>query len=777
MSTGIQFQVTDPVLVGGCIGLTLVVAALGVRAWRRSGGRPAVLFVEVIRTALIALVLLALLGPEWVRSQVPSERALVAVLWDDSRSMATVDVPGGDPAVVLGEDTVDVLGGDTPAGTATAGGASGEAGLMSRADALARTVAELEASGAAAVEASAGGRFDLIVTPLSAVVDPVDGDVSAEERGTDLAGPLDRLLDNPALRVVLLASDGDWTEGESPFEAAVRYRLADVPIFTSTVGSQDQQPDVALEPVEPPAFAIVGRRLEIPVSLESAMPREVPARISLAGPDGLVESRGIALPARRITTEILEFLPTVPGRVSLTITVDPVPGELDLENNTRTIELDVREESLDVLLVESFPRWEYRYLRNALVRDPGVEVDCYLTLPGMPTRGGGPHYLEAFPSKELLGEYDVIFIGDVGLGPDGLTLEQCENIAGVVRDQAGGLILMPGFGGGHLELQESALGELYPVDLDPSRPRGYGAATPARLRLTTAGLSSGLTRLIPETVANTYLWSELPGFQWYAAVERARAGAQVLGVHPDSIGRTGRRQLLVTRPARTGKVLFMGTDGAWRWREGFEDLYHYRFWGQVIRWMAYQRNMNVGESMRLFFAPDRPKARTTVALNANVMDSQGGGPIDGAAVTARIESPSGKVERIRFTQPSRAGDQPAWGLYSASWRPVEGGRHQVLLRCEETDSTLEAEISVTARPRERVGRPARPDVLAEVARISGGDVLEQLSSGAIGARLSDLPTPAPLVTRVRLWGHPLFGLAAAVLMTALWIGRKAAGRV
>ena len=62
---------------------------------------------------------------------------------------------------------------------------------MSRADALARTVAELEASGAAAVEASAGGRFDLIVTPLSAVVDPVDGDVSAEERGTDLAGPLD----------------------------------------------------------------------------------------------------------------------------------------------------------------------------------------------------------------------------------------------------------------------------------------------------------------------------------------------------------------------------------------------------------------------------------------------------------------------------------------------------------------------------------------------------------------------------------------------------------
>ncbi len=761
MSTGLQFQVTDPVLVSSCIGLTLVTVALGIRAWRRSGGRPAVLLVEAARTTLIVLVLLALLGPEWVRSQVPTERALVAVLWDDSLSMGTADVV-----------TERMAAENAAAENAPAG-----ARLRTRAEALAEAVAELEASGAASLEASAGGRFDLVVTPLSAAADPADGEVAIEERGTDLAGPLDRLLEDPSLRVVLLASDGDWTEGESPFEAAVRYRLADVPIFTSTVGSQDQQPDVALEPVEPPAFAIVGRRLEIPVSIDSAMPREVPARISLAGPDGLVESRGIALPARRVTTEVLEFLPTEPGRVSLTIAVDPVPGELDLENNTRTIELDVREESLDVLLVESFPRWEYRYLRNALVRDPGVEVDCYLTLPGMSSRGGGPHYLEAFPPKELLGEYDVIFIGDVGLGPDGLTLEQCENIAGVVRDQAGGLILMPGFGGGHLELQESALGELYPVDLDPSRPRGYGAVTPARLRLTAAGLNSGLTRLIPDAVANTYLWSELPGFQWYAAVERARAGSQVLGVHPDSLGRTGRRQLLVTRPARTGKVLFMGTDGAWRWREGFEDLYHYRFWGQVIRWMAYQRNMNVGESMRLFFAPDRPKARTTVALNANVMDAQGGGPVDGAAVTARIEAPSGKVERVRFTQPPRADGQPAWGLYSASWRPMEGGRHQVTLRCDDTASTLEAEISVIARPRERVGRPARPDVLAEVARISGGDVLDQLTPGEVGARLSELPSPAPLVTRVRLWGHPLFGLMAAALMAALWIGRKAAGRV
>src|SRR5438105_12925440 len=51
----------------------------------------------------------------------------------------------------------------------------------------------------------------------------------------------------------------------------------------------------------------------------------------------------------------------------------------------------------------------------------------------------------------------------------------------------------------------------------------------------------------------------------------------------------------------------MGTDGAWRWRKGVEDKYHYRFWGQVVRWMAYQRNMVKGETMRLYYSPDQPR--------------------------------------------------------------------------------------------------------------------------------------------------------------------------
>ena len=57
-------------------------------------------------------------------------------------------------------------------------------------------------------------------------------------------------------------------------------------------------------------------------------------------------------------------------------------------------------------------------------------------------------------------------------------------------------------------------------------------------------------------------------------------------MHQESSNAFGRIPLLVTRTFGAGKILFMGTDGAWRWRRGVEDLYHYRFWGQVVRWMS-----------------------------------------------------------------------------------------------------------------------------------------------------------------------------------------------
>ena len=101
-------------------------------------------------------------------------------------------------------------------------------------------------------------------------------------------------------------------------------------------------------------------------------------------------------------------------------------------------------EKLKVLVVDSLPRWEYRYLRNALARDPGVELSCLLLRPDLGPGEGG-NYIPAFPdSKEALAPYDVVFLGDVGIGQDELTDHDAELLKGLVEQQGSGLVFVPG---------------------------------------------------------------------------------------------------------------------------------------------------------------------------------------------------------------------------------------------------------------------------------------------------------------------------------------------
>jgi hypothetical protein len=322
--------------------------------------------------------------------------------------------------------------------------------------------------------------------------------------------------------------------------------------------------------------------------------------------------------------------------------------------------------------------------------------------------------------------------------------------------------------GAHLTLVGSEVDELYPVVLDPAQPRGWGSRLAAQMELTETGRRSLLTQLEDNEDANAQLWAAFPGFQWYAAVQRARAGCEVLATHRTQSAQGGRLPLLVTKTYGTGKILFIGTDATWRWREGVEDKYHYRFWGQVVRWMAYQRSMAHGESMRLFFSPDRPQAGDTITLYANVMASSGE-PLRSGQVLVQIIAPSGKTESVRLTS------QDEWGLFTGSYSPKESGNYQFILTCKENNSTLETSLAVEHIRRERLGQPVRTDVLAEITATTGGKLTTTADLPALLTQIAALPEPTPFVKRLRLWSHPAWAGLLVTLLGIFWTARKIRG--
>ena len=725
--SGLRFYWT-PWSLGVSLVLLAAVAAVCLAGWWRSGFRLGYGLLELLRLLIATLVVVLLNQPEWVTEQRPNEKPSIAVLMDSSPSMNTIDAVAGGTGVVSRKESVA---------------------------SLANT----------AFWKSLEERFVIHVEPFSA---------SAE--GTNLFEPLETApRRHPNLRAIVLASDGDWNEGRPPVQAATALRLAGIPVLAVPTGSPTPLPDVTIASLDCPVTGVVGKPFRVPFTIQSTLPRERMVTAVVETSDGQTFSKQVRLASMGKTTDVISWTPAAVGDFTVAVRVPPQPGELLPDNNVRTAPVSIRQEKLRVLVVESVPRWEYRYLRNALSRDPGVELSCLLFHPGLSKVGGGnKDYIRQFPgSLDELSAYDVVFLGDVGLADGQLTDEDCRLLKGLVEYQASGLVFLPGWQGNEMSLADSPLGDLLPVMLDASRPEGTGTQLPGRFALTDKGRTSLLTRLADSGDENVAVWESLPGFQWYGPVLRAKAGSEVLAVHDDVANDYGRIPLLVTRPFGAGKVLFMATDGAWRWRKGVEDKYHYRFWGQVVRWMAYRRTMAKGERMRLLFSPEQPEVGQGVSLDANVSDATGE-PVQAGTVTVVVTAPSGATETVRLTAP---GEQGSWGVFSGSWTPREAGSHAMVLACVETGDRLEASVFVQGTPGEAVGQASRPDVLEEIARLTQGSVAAPNALQELLGALATLPESPPEVRRLKLWAHPAALATLVGLLGLFWAGRKWQGLI
>lgn len=735
--SGLRFYWTPWSLAVSLV-LLAAVAAVCLASWWRSGFRPGYGLLELLRLVIATIVAVLLNQPEWVTEQRPSEKPSITVLMDGSRSMDTLD------AVAVRHQS-----GDQP---------SSQDGVVSRKE----SVAALTDT---AFWKPLEERFAIHVETFSAA-----------GQGTDLFEPLETAARrHPNLRAIVLASDGDWNEGRPPVQAATALRLAGIPVLAVPTGSPTPLPDLTIASLDCPVTGVVGKPFRVPFTIQSTLPREQVATVAVETSDGQTFSKQVRLASMGKTTDFIYWTPASVGDFTVTVRVPSQPGELLPDNNTRTAPVSIRQEKLRVLVVESVPRWEYRYLRNALSRDPGVELSCLLFHPGLSKVGGGnKDYIKQFPgSLDELSAFDVVFLGDVGLADGQLTEEDCRLLKGLVEYQASGLVFMPGWLGNEMSLADSPLGDLLPVVLDAARPEGTGTPLPGQFALTDKGRTSLLTRLADSAEENIAVWESLPGFQWYGPVLRAKAGSEVLAVHDDVANDYGRIPLLVTRPFGAGKVLFMATDGAWRWRKGVEDKYHYRFWGQVVRWMAYRRTMAKGERMRLLFSPEQPEVGQGVSFDANVSDATGE-PVQTGTVTVLVTAPSGATETVRLAAP---GEQGSWGVFSGNWTPREPGSHALALACVETGDRLEASVFVQGVPGEAVGEAARPDVLEEIARLTQGSVATPDALQELLGALAKLPESQPEVQRLKLWAHPAVLATLVGLLGLFWVGRKWQGLV
>lgn len=693
---------------------------------RYSEKRPKVYFFEGLRLVILTLFILTFMEPEWVEVIDKSEKAVLVIAIDDSNSMNTADVLIGQDVIKRQELTEKLMASDT--------------------------VKKLSE------------KFNVKTLSFSGL----NNNKEASNINSFLKNQIEN---NEAPRALVMLGDGDWNEGGNPLQSAVQYR-GNIPVFTVGTGSEKYLPDVVLKNVRPPVFGLINEKISIPFRILNHMEGNIKTRVSLKELNGQTIDKVVNVATGRFADSNLVWQPTKAGIYKFVLSTPVQEGEYIKDNNETTFTIKVKEEKLKVLIVESWPRWEYRFLRNALMRDPGVEVNTILyQMRGMKV-GAGLGYLPEFPqTKEELSQYDVVFLGDVKVGDNQLTKENLVMLNGLVKSQGSGLVFMPG----HQGNQNTFLGipevnEMLPVLLDKSRT-GHELSKEAKAILTYEGKDHHLTMLSDNPANNQELWKNLPGFQWSAAVLRAKEGASVLAVHSQVSNKWGRLPLIATKPLGNGYTLFMGTDSAYRWRQGVEDKYHYRYWGQVVRWMSHKRHISADKNIRVFYSPEMPKQGDSVNLQATINDSSGA-PLNKARVICELTSPEGNKSVINMNNTDNE-----WGVYKGDFSSTAAGEYKVTFKVPEAGLLHTIKINVKQESFEIVGQPSRFDVLKEISSISKGEFIPYQQFDTVIARLDALPEAEIREKRYRLWNQPWWVGLIILLLIMQWSISKRMGMI
>ena len=704
----------------------LVALYLGIQTWIRMNKNRKIALWESFRFLIILLIILTLFNPMRVEELESSEKSQIVCLQDVSESMQTKDV--------MMEDNEPIK-------------RSSWTKQFLRQD----WIENLEKNAS------------VIVKNFSS---------SSGTKATDISNAVRNTIDQTeSLKAILLLTDGNTNTGTPILSVGGKSRALSIPIYSIVTGSDSSLPDLSLDEVFAPSFVLQEERVTISWQASNRFKSSQETILSLLANGQKVAEKPVSFMGEESIAGNLSWLPDNDGEFEFEIILEQVNGETYKDNNVRKIITRVENKTIRALIVDSFPRWEYRFLRNALNRDPGVDLSCILFHPGM-NPSIGENYIQEFPKNEAsLAPFDVIFLGDVGLGDDELDRKQCELLTDLIQYQASGIIFMPGRRGRQQTLSKTSLNEVLPIIYDTNKPRGLGTQNPASYTLTQRGREHWLTKLRGTGEDNRDFWSKLPGFHWSATVSKTRPGSEVLAVHSNYVTEWGKMPILAIRQAGAGKSLYLGSDSAWRWRRGVEDKYHYRFWSQVVRWMAHNRYLAEKEGIKLIPSPEKPRIGEKVFIRCIVLD-QNGFPLEEGTVNGIARHADGNVENLSFLQ-----DPECPGVYLSSLEATVAGNLEIEATCESAKRNIQTILQVEEPNREKLGKPTSPVPLEQLANLTAGLSVNYKNADELIASLSLLPESKPVIQIHSLRSNLYWGGFLFLLLAIYWTGRKFFGMV
>ena len=626
--------------------------------------------------------------------------------------------------------------------------------------------------------------FDLagpLAPPDLVQVTPPDG------ASSDLLAGLERAREGgqgQPLAALLLISDGADTEGlaaaandpNGPLSATARQRLQQlgVPVNTVVVPTATRFADVAIEHVLHDDFAFVRNSLDIEVTLRAEGLGSLSLPVTLRREGSVLATQTVSLREGEAAAVHFRIKPETLGEQVFTVSVPESPGEALLSNNRVQFAVQVIRDKIRVLHVAGRPSWDERFLRQHLKEDPNVDLISFFILRTPSDDSRVPESdlsLIPFPVNKLftseLRSFDVVIFQNFDSRPYRMS-QYLPNLRDAIAAGLGFVMI-----GGSESLGAGGYGGTPLDDVLPLALAGE-AFRPSKidLQLTEAGRRHPLTQLATAGMDNEALWASLPALTGSNPSAGLRPGASALVRD----GSNGGMPLVAAMEAGQGRSLVVASDALWRWRftvgndGGVAQRAYHRFWSNSLRWLVRDpeharvrvqpahRRTPVGEPADVtvqVLGPDyAPQPAIPVQLRLEAID--GAGP----ARTVNLVTDAEGSARHRF-------------------EGLEAGAFRATATPQGAAAALGSGVAVlllTARGLEQVQPRPRPDLMAALARATGGRSLPPTAAAWRLLRLQE-PDLVEVDQRqyVELWDNGWVLLLGLTLAVAEWLLRRRAG--
>ncbi|GMV80627.1 MAG: hypothetical protein AMXMBFR7_18110 [Planctomycetota bacterium] len=590
-----------------------------------------------------------------------------------------------------------------------------------------------------------------------------------------------RELASDRISGLVLLTDGRETGGIKLEQAASEAAAAKVPLHCVALGSEFPLRDLRIDEVVVDADASLGDVLPFRVKVTNQISDPLTVKLTMSEEGKQVSQKTLRLKRGTSMVAIGALLETE-GVREFKLSLPKQPDEVNVENNEATVHVSVSKRDLRVLLVSGEPNREYLYMVPALLRDPIVNLSCFLQSADVDYIQQGRTNLEKLPaSTEEWNRFDVVILNDVD--PNGLDAAQVAGLEALITN-GGGLIVTGGYTHGlakFVQVHAAKVRQLLPVELDRNAVIDHDRIweKPFKVERTPAGKGHRITLASTDSARDEQIWASFPDLYWNHPVQAVKSKAVTLLQRAGPREEGGGQPLLVVHRYGRGGVLFCGITSLWRWRFPSESFDYDRMMLSAIRDLGQTRLSGAQqqvmlETERRTYAPGE-EVKITLRMLDPALISQ----LENQKVFVAVESSKQKDRQMVELK----SEGPGHPLYRGNTRARETG--SILLSCRQAAPNADSEAKplfdvkhnyqVRMESLEDRDTSANLEGLRAAAEQTGGVYYDYRNIKDLEALPPAIPTEPQILSQevqVELWDGTMFLLVFLILVCVEWSMRK-----